>query len=725
MVILATILIIATPGTTHALTGSDWQAGNIIDDSLFYNGNAMSVTEIQNFLNSLVPECDTWGTKMYNGSQTRAQYGTSKGAPPPYICIKDYYENPTTHETNFNPSASIPAGALSAAQIIYNAAQTYNISPKVLLVTLKKEAVANLIADDWPWLSQYRTSMGYGCPDTAPCDSEYYGFYNQINKAAWQFRRYVDSPNSFRHRAGQIENVYYHPNLTGCSSSPVLIHNYATAGLYNYTPYQPNAAALANLYGTGDGCSSYGNRNFWVIWNGWFGSTQHESKLLSYKSHVKNIGWLGSVNSGVTGTTGQSRPLEAFFIKGEVEYTSYNINTGWQPTVSKGMISGTTGMSRPIQAIKINPIGSLAENFDVYYRVHVSNIGWMGWAKNGEPAGVTGQSNRNIEAFEIYLAPKNAGFSAPGSTDNKYINNGVVNPTPEIALKITSHVGYVGWQPTVYDTMASGTVEQNKRVEAVKIELVNNTGFDGSIVYSSHLANKGWQDVKSNGDISGTTGESRRMEAIRIALTGDLAKHYDVWYRGHVQSVGWLGWAKNGAAAGSVGISKQLEAIELRLAPKDTLHLTAGALLNPNNQQVPESYTIGYSAHVRNIGWLDSVTANEMAGTTGESRPLEAIRIDQLTSILGTLSINCSAYVKNSGWTSIVSSGTCGTTGQSKPAEAIKLTLSGTAADLYDIQYRVHLSQLGWQDWVADGATAGIPDSGKNIEAVIIRLVQK
>lgn len=47
----------------------------------------------------------------------------------------------------------------------------------------------------------------------------------------------------------------------------------ATAALYNYTPYTPNGAALSNMYGTGDRCSEYGNRNFWRIFNDWFGPT--------------------------------------------------------------------------------------------------------------------------------------------------------------------------------------------------------------------------------------------------------------------------------------------------------------------------------------------------------------------------------------------------------------------------------------------------------------------
>ena len=57
-------------------------------------------------------------------------------------------------------------------------------------------------------------------------------------------------------------------------SSPVYIQNQATANLYYYTPYQPNAAAIRAGYGEGDGCSSYGNRNFFQYFTDWFGATQ-------------------------------------------------------------------------------------------------------------------------------------------------------------------------------------------------------------------------------------------------------------------------------------------------------------------------------------------------------------------------------------------------------------------------------------------------------------------
>jgi len=53
----------------------------------------------------------------------------------------------------------------------------------------------------------------------------------------------------------------------------VSIRNLATASLYVYTPYQPNPASLAAYPGDGDACSSYGNRNFFRMFQTYFGST--------------------------------------------------------------------------------------------------------------------------------------------------------------------------------------------------------------------------------------------------------------------------------------------------------------------------------------------------------------------------------------------------------------------------------------------------------------------
>jgi hypothetical protein len=275
---MASGLIIQKPVDADALSGSQFNPGRIIDDAVFFNKSTMSASQIQSFLNSKVPTCDT------NGSiDGRAAYGTSRGYPPPYTCLKDYRQN----TSSIAPESGICNGYTgasneSAATIIYKVAQSCGINPQVLLVMLQKEQ--SLVTDDWPWSIQYQKAMGAFCPDTAPCDSGYAGFFKQMYYGANRLKVYTANPTSFNYRAGRNNTIYYHPDLSRCGSSNVYIQNQATANLYIYTPYRPNQAALNNLYGEGDSCSSYGNRNFWRMFNDWFGSTLSSDLLRSPSS---------------------------------------------------------------------------------------------------------------------------------------------------------------------------------------------------------------------------------------------------------------------------------------------------------------------------------------------------------------------------------------------------------------------------------------------------------
>lgn len=273
----------------NAVSAGDWKAGNIMDDAVFANDNDMSVEQIQDFLNSKVPSCDTNGTQLSEfGGGTRAEYGASRGNPAPFTCLKDYYEVPKTSPTPELPANNyggkpIPAGAQSAARLIYNAAQKYDINPKVLLVKLGTESAGPLTTDDWPFLRQYTYAMGSHCPDSGPggsanCDSNYGGFSMQMDSAANLLRWYIDSMDESwwpYKKPFQNNHILWNVVERGCGGSDVYIETKATAALYTYTPYQPNQAALNNMYGTGDYCSAYGNRNFWRVYNDWFGSTRN------------------------------------------------------------------------------------------------------------------------------------------------------------------------------------------------------------------------------------------------------------------------------------------------------------------------------------------------------------------------------------------------------------------------------------------------------------------
>jgi hypothetical protein len=312
VLLFALLVVPALTPRVHALSGSSFNAGRIIDNSVFTNTGTMSAAAIQTFLNNEDPSCDTYGaTTMsyyYNSStgevnnssggtwvsSTRAIYGqryaTWYNAHPttgyitnesvgPYVCIPNYLENPTTGQNNLqNPSLSVSGGE-SAAQIIYNAAQQYQINPQVLITTLQKEQ--GLITDTWPWVNEYRAAMGFNCTDSAPC-SGFAGFYQQVSAAAKQFRNYLNNPNDFNYVVGN-NKILYSP--ASCGSSTVNVQNLATAALYDYTPYQPDSTVLTDTNPTGsasgpgsasgDSCSdpTYGNRNFWWYFNTWFGST--------------------------------------------------------------------------------------------------------------------------------------------------------------------------------------------------------------------------------------------------------------------------------------------------------------------------------------------------------------------------------------------------------------------------------------------------------------------
>ncbi len=262
-----------------ALPAQDFKAGRIIDDVVFYNKDAMNAQQIQAFLDRQIPNCDVWGTERSEyGGGSRAQYAASVGwHAPPYVCLNKYYENPNTGDTSYEHGGGTFAGGISAAQIIYNAAQRYGINPQVLLVLLKKESAGPLTSDTWPLKSQYRYAMGYACPDSGPnntanCNSKQAGFYKQIEMAAWQLKYYKDHPNDYRYSLGW-NNIQYSPNLA-CGTKRVNIENIATLSLYIYTPYTPNDGALANYPGTSH-CGAYGNRNFYMFFREWFGDPSY------------------------------------------------------------------------------------------------------------------------------------------------------------------------------------------------------------------------------------------------------------------------------------------------------------------------------------------------------------------------------------------------------------------------------------------------------------------
>lgn len=247
-VVAAGLVAVQAPQAAHALSGSEFNAGYIIDDSKFYDANAMSQAQIQAFLEA-----------------------NEQGACGNSLCLKTFRGSSTSHallrssDTGNVRCSAYPGGTNDlASSIIFKAQQACGISAKVILVTLEKEQ--GLVSKLTPSPAAIDRAMGFACPDTAPCAVDSLGFGNQVYKGVLQLNTYKAS--RFGKQPG-LQTIAYSPTAS-CGAKTFVISNYATAALYNYTPYTPNPGALANLSGTAP-CGAYGNRNFWVYFNTWFG----------------------------------------------------------------------------------------------------------------------------------------------------------------------------------------------------------------------------------------------------------------------------------------------------------------------------------------------------------------------------------------------------------------------------------------------------------------------
>ena len=271
------------------------------------------------------------------------------------------------------------------------------------------------------------------------------------------------------------------------------------------------------------------------------------------------------------------------------------------------------------------------------------------------------------------------------------------------------------------DGQTSGTEGQCKRLEAIRIKLPD--GVSGSsIEYRTHIQDIGWEkNWSKNGEKSGTEGQCKRLEAIQIRLTGEVAENYDVYYSVHAENFGWLGWAKNGEEAGTAGYGYRLEAIRIQLVTKgDKAPELIGTI-----KEAMKARLVGYQTHVQDYGTQAYVYDGAMAGTEGECKRMESIRMKLPSSV--NSSIQYRSHVQDIGWEkNWASNGSLsGTTGQCKRLEAIQIQLSGDVAKNYDVYYRVHAQDYGWLAWAKNGESSGTEGYAKRLEAIEVRLVPK
>jgi len=159
--------------------------------------------------------------------------------------------------------------------------------------------------------------------------------------------------------------------------------------------------------------------------NGFYGSQKTTFLIMrpsvTYQTWIQGKGWKQAArkNGDIAGLVGKGKYIRYFKARivgdspgGGIEYqvnTKYaGSGSGWstdwrQYWVSDGAVGGND--QQRIETMKIGLYGAMAKYYNVYYRVHVQGLGWMGWAKNGAMAG-TENMGRRIEAVQVVLVKK-------------------------------------------------------------------------------------------------------------------------------------------------------------------------------------------------------------------------------------------------------------------------------------------------------------------------------
>lgn len=277
--------------------------------------------------------------------------------------------------------------------------------------------------------------------------------------------------------------------------------------------------------------------------------------------------------------------------------------------------------------------------------------------------------------------------------------------------------------------------------EPNEVYLGNGQDYAGQkvqILREAKTAHASWYQFSINGKVIGW------MNQRAFKLYDDLISQTDVnenWVVNPTKSSGLkiyseipnIGKGEKEVATLSTYVNRRLTVVKKAVTTsgtyfkvKDPLGSDLGWTSEKGFQAYTQTNTLGIATHVQDIGWQSPAGANQIAGTTGKNKQLEALKI-QLSGTDYNGSIEYSSYVAGTGWetTWAKDNSQSGTTGKNKRLEALKIRLTSTMATKYDIYYQVHVQDFGWLDWAKNGAAAGTQGYNKYIEAVRVVLVKK
>jgi hypothetical protein len=181
--------------------------------------------------------------------------------------------------------------------------------------------------------------------------------------------------------------------------------------------------------------------------------------------------------------------------------------------------------------------------------------------------------------------------------------------------------------------------------------------------------------------------------------------------------------AKNAAATATIAVQVKME---------NYADTTITLVVEGTDPEPPAPvFGVRYLTHVQDSGWESEwVTDGALSGTYGQSKRLEALKVELTGELPAGASIETTVHVQNQGDLGPFAMGSAaGTTGLSLRLENICLTLNNLPG--YTLLYNVHVQNRGWlrdetdsSSWFRSGEVAGTSALSLRLEGIQIKLVK-
>ena len=419
--------------------------------------------------------------------------------------------------------------------------------------------------------------------------------------------------------------------------------------------------------------------------------------------------FMNKYNGATMAGTYTWQPVNPDYSNVIVKNTSIKQNSTWNASANAYAINAA-GKNIGLSGVKVS--GAVNTKKTGTYTITYS---YSGITKTATVT-VVGVPTLNVKNTTIAMGTK---WTAAQNFVSASTAQGVAQALTGVKVSGSVNTAKAGNYPITYSyagitKTATVTVKNMTALDVKNVTYSQFGTWNNSLAFTSAKNASGAAVALSQVKVTGSVNTAKTGQYTLTYSYGGITKKAvisivapSIIYDTQVQGIGWQKdqndrstWFSDGQEAGTNGQSKRMESIKI-------------ALKLPNGM----TGSVVYDAHVQNIGWQNAATPTRATSTPQTISPV-------------------------SQWFS--NGATAGTVGKALRMEAFTINLTGEIAKHYNVIYDSHVQNIGWQyapnlyyqapnfenpapfdRWFKNGQEVGTNDHGLRMEALEIKLVAK